>query len=61
MRSLELALPGLDVNDPEKTRMTLSFFAALLPLVEPSKAGVAHLDEIMQQFVDRVLFVIGLS
>jgi len=58
VRSLRLALPGLDVNDPAKTLMSLNFFTALLPLVEPTKAGAAELEDIMQEFVDRVLFVI---
>ena len=59
LESLRLALPGLDVNDPAKTSMTLNFFIALLPLVEPSRNGIAELDEIMREFIDRVLFIIG--
>ena len=59
VHSLRLALPGLDVNDPAKTSMALNFFIAFLPLVEPSKTGLAELEDIMQEFIDRILFVIG--
>jgi len=58
VHSLRLALPGLDVNDPAKTSMALNFFIAFLPLVEPSKTGLAELEDIMQEFIDRILFVI---
>ena len=57
VRSLRLALPGLDVNDPAKTTMTLNFFVALLPLVDPAEA--AELEDIMEDFFQRVLSVIG--